>query len=303
MLSRDATRNNVAVPELPDLRVLAEAFTAALSGRPLRDTTIREPLVMRGTAGELQGFEGHLLERVTQRGKFLTLQWGPDRIVVNAMLTGRLGLALPGSKPFSATAVMLTFGPREAASARETFAPWTVGAGWLPGDAESVELRYRDPKRMGKVYLLPADAQREVAGWSSQGPDADDSGLDVSAWQARLRRHRGELHGLLKNQALVAGIGNAYSDEILWAARLGPFRKRSSLADEEAARLWQAMRETLAWATDEVRRRVPPRFEVQARDFLNVHLKGGQPCPRCGTTLSQVSPGGFVTSWCRSCQP
>ena len=303
MLSRVAARNNGVMPELPDLRVLADAFTTALAGRPLRATTIKEPLVVRGTQSELRGFEGQRLERVTQRGKFLTLRLASGRIVINAMLTGRLGLAEPGSKPFTATALVLTFGPREVAPSSDTLAPWTVGADWVPYDAATVELRYRDPKRMGKVYLLPDGIEREVAGWEGQGPDADDHMLDLATWVARLRRHNGELGNLLKNQELVAGIGNAYSDEVLWAARIGPFRKRPSLADEEAERLLTAMRETLAWASDEVRSRVPPRFEVQARDFLNVHLKGGQPCPRCGTTLSQVSPGGFVTTWCRSCQP
>jgi formamidopyrimidine-DNA glycosylase len=100
----------------------------------------------------------------------------------------------------------------------------------------------------------------------------------------------------------VAGIGNAYNDEILWGARLAPFRKRSSLAAEESERLWRSCHETLDWAIGELRLRVPPRFEVQARDFLRVHRKGGQACPRCGATLSEVAPGGFVTTWCRGCQ-
>jgi len=291
------------MPELPDLRVLADAFSAALAGRPLVGASIVEPLVLRGTASELRSLEGRHIERVAQRGKFLTLDLGSGRIVVNAMLTGRFGLAAPRSKPFSATAVVLTFGPRPGPPPRDVVAAWTLEADWVPVDDASVELRYRDPKRMGKVYLLPEGVEREVAGWADQGPDADDPDLGLAAWRARLKRHTGELGNLLKNQELVAGIGNAYSDEILWAARIGPFRKRASLADEETDRLWAAMRETLAWACDEVRRRVPPRFEVQARDFLRVHLKGGQPCPRCGSTLSEVSPGGFVTTWCRSCQP
>jgi formamidopyrimidine-DNA glycosylase len=181
-------------------------------------------------------------------------------------------------------------------------AAWTVGASWLPPDGEPVELRYRDPKKMGKVYLLPAGVEREVAGWATLGPEADDPGLDLAAWQTRLRRHNGEMGNLLKNQEFVAGIGNAYSDEILWAARVGPFRKRASLAAEETEALWRATREVCAWAIDELRERVPPTFERQARDFLRVHLHGGEPCPRCGTTLSEVSPGGFTTTWCRSCQ-
>jgi formamidopyrimidine-DNA glycosylase len=302
MLSRSATRNNGCVPELPDLRILDEAFTAALVGRALQAGSVQEPLVMRGTTAELRGFEGRRLLDVRQRGKFLTIDLGPDRIVINAMLTGRLGLATPGSTPLGASALVLTFGPREAPVPGDQLAGWTKGATWLPSDEVTVELRLRDPKRMGKVYLVPQGTAREVVGWEAQGPDADDPDLDFPIWQERIRRHSGELHALLKNQTFVAGIGNAYKDEILWAARLAPFRRRASLAPEESERLWRSCRDTLRWAVGELRVRVPPRFEVQARDFLRVHRKGGQPCPRCGTSLSEVAPGGFVTTWCRACQ-
>jgi formamidopyrimidine-DNA glycosylase len=198
--------------------------------------------------------------------------------------------------------MVLTFGPREAGHKRASSAAWTRGAGWLPPDDATIELRYRDPRKMGKVYLLPAGLTREVAGWAELGPDVDDPRLDLETWQDRIRRHNGELHNLLKNQTFVAGVGNAYSDEVLWAARIAPFRRRSSLASEESERLWRAGREVMSWAIVELRERVPPTFEKQARDFLRVHLKGGQACPRCGSTLSEVSPGGFTTTWCRSCQ-
>ena len=198
--------------------------------------------------------------------------------------------------------MVFTLGSRDTRPAPRQLAAWTVDAPWLPADGEEVELRYRDPRKMGKVYLLPEGVAREVAGWDTLGPDVDDPALDLETWQARIRRSGGELHNLLTNQDFVAGIGNAYSDEVLWAARLGPFRTRASLASEESERLWRASRETVAWAIGELRARVPPRFEKQARDFLRVHLKGGQPCPRCGATLAEVSPGGFVTTWCRTCQ-
>ena len=302
MLSREATRNNGCMPELPDLRILSEAFTAALSRRPLEVAAVRQPLVLRGTQAELRTLEGATLERVEQRGKFLTLVMGPDRIVVNAMLTGRLGLAAPGRKADRSTALELRFGPRTAPPAGSMLADWTVAADWLPPDGASVELRYRDPRKMGKIYLLPAGIQRAVAGLETLGPDADDPALDLATWEQRIRRHGGELGNLLKNQEFIAGIGNAYSDEILWAARVAPFRRRASLASEETAAIWRATREVCAWAIEELRVRVPPTFEKQARDFLRVHLHGGEPCPRCGSTLSEVSPGGFTTTWCRSCQ-
>ncbi len=190
MLTRAEARNNDRVPELPDLRILAEAFTAALAGRELRSAAVPQPLVLRGTSAELHDFEGRELERVEQRGKFLILRFGADRIVINAMLTGRLGLATPGSKPFGSTAVVFTLGPRDTTPAPDQLAAWTVDAPWLPADGEEVELRYRDPRRMGKVYLLPEGVAREVAGWDTLGPDVDDPALDLETWQARIRRSR-----------------------------------------------------------------------------------------------------------------
>jgi formamidopyrimidine-DNA glycosylase len=157
---------------------------------------------------------------------------------------------------------------------------------------------------MGKIYLQPAGLPRSVPGLGEpdQGPDADDPGLTLDVWRDRIRRHPGELKNLLRNQAFVAGIGNAYSDEILHAARLLPFRKRSSLAPEEVDALYVATRTTLADAVEVLKRRVPPTFERQVRDFLAVHDKGGQPCPRCGTRITEVRAGGFITSFCRGCQ-
>ncbi len=174
----------------------------------------------------------------------------------------------------------------------------------MPADDASMEVRYRDPTQMGKVYVLPSGLAREVPGMASgeQGPDADDPGLTLESWRTRIRRHPGELKNLLRNQSFVAGIGNAYSDEILHAARLLPFRKRSSLAAEEIDALYEATRTTLARAIDILRERVPPTFEQQVRDFLAVHMKGGQACPRCGTRITEVKAGGFVTSYCRGCQ-
>ena len=157
---------------------------------------------------------------------------------------------------------------------------------------------------MGKVYLMPDGVDRAVPGLGADeiGPDADDPSLTLEVWRERIRRHPGELKNLLRNQAFVAGIGNAYSDEILHAARLLPFRKRSTLAPEEVDALYEGTRATLSTAIEVLRARVPPTFETQVRDFLAVHMKGGQACPRCGTRITEVKAGGFVTSYCRGCQ-
>jgi formamidopyrimidine-DNA glycosylase len=218
------------------------------------------------------------------------------------MLTGRFQLAAPADRKPPNTAVIIAFGGRERAP--KDAAKWTKGAAWIPADAAQAEVRYRDPSQMGKVYVLPAGVSRAVAGLEDkdQGPDADSPELTLDVWRERIRRHPGELKSLLRNQAFVAGIGNAYSDEILHAARLSPFRKRGARAPEEIDALYAAMRTTLTEAIDVLRLRVPPTFEKQVRDFLAVHLKGGEACPRCGTRLSEVSSRSEATSWCRGCQ-
>ena len=290
------------MPELPDLAVVSDALHAALTGRSIVRAEAPAPLAVRGTPSELAALVGQRLLRVRRRGKFILFELERDRIAVNAMLTGRFQLAAPDDKQPPNTAVILAFGSRERAP--KDAARWTKGAAWIPANDVPAEIRYRDPSQMGKVYLLPAGVNRPVAGLEGedQGPDADAPELTLEVWRERIRRHPGELKALLRNQTFVAGIGNAYSDEILHAAKLSPFRKRSSLAPEEIDALYGATRSTLANSIEVLRKRVPPTFEKQVRDFLAVHRKGGQACPRCGTRLSEVSSRNEATTWCRGCQ-
>ena len=290
------------MPELPDLTVVADALHAAIAGRAVISASAPGPLAVRGTPAELAALVGQRVESIRRRGKFLLVDLDRDEVVCNPMLTGRFQLAAAGDKLPAKTAVVLGFGER--ASGPADAAPWTAAAAWLPPDDSRPEIRYRDPTQMGKVYLRPDGVDRPVPGLGEpdQGPEADDPGLTLEVWRDRIRRHPGELKNLLRNQSFVSGIGNAYSDEILHAARLLPFRKRASLAPEEVDALYLATRATLADAIDVLRARVPPTFERQVRDFLAVHDKGGQPCPRCGTKITEVRAGGFITSFCRGCQ-
>jgi formamidopyrimidine-DNA glycosylase len=297
------TSYNLDVPELPDLSILADAFEAAMTGRPVLAVEAPGPLTVRGTPTELADLVGQRLQRFYRRGKFLWLEFERDRVVINAMLTGRLQLAAdPSVKKPQKTLFVIGFGPRS--DANTDAAAWTAGAEWIPAPDATPELRYRDPTQMGKVYLLPREVERPVpgAGADELGPDADDPDLTIEVWRTRIRRHSGELKNLLRNQEFVAGIGNAYSDEILHAARLLPSRRRGTLAPEEVDELYRAMRSTLANAIEVLRDRVPPAFETEVRSFLAVHNHGGEPCPRCNKRIAQTEAGGFTTSYCRHCQ-
>jgi formamidopyrimidine-DNA glycosylase len=270
------------VPELPDLTVVAEELVRRVAGRTVTDATAPTPILLRATPDELAGVVGSTLGETRRRGKFLLIPLdrrdGEQRVLAaNAMLAGRFWLVAHRAPVRARTGLRLRLEGAE-------------------------DLRYVDREMLGKLYLLPPDRLDEIPGWSEMGPDADDRELTLDRFRQRIRRHPGELKPLLRNSRFVAGIGNAYSDEILWEARLAPFRRRASLNPGDVDRLYAAMRSVLADAIVRLRDLVPPDIETQHREFLKVHLRGGQPCPRCGRELRQIG-GREATTFCRSCQP
>ncbi|MFN2484885.1 MAG: Fpg/Nei family DNA glycosylase [Candidatus Limnocylindria bacterium] len=271
------------MPELPDLVVVAEELAARVAGREVADADAPTPILVRATPGELAWLVGSVVGPASRRGKFILLPFarGEDTriLAANPMLAGRFWLVDAARDRVAArTGLRLRF-------------------------ADSGELRYVDPELMGKLYLVHGDRLASVPGWPEMGPDADDPALTLDEFRRRIRPHRGELKSLLRNPRFVAGIGNAYSDEILWEAGLAPLRRRSSLSDGEIERLYHAMRTVVHDAIEQLRRLVPPHIEQQHREILKVHLRGGEPCPRCGRPLRQIGPNDRATTFCRHCQP
>jgi len=220
---------------------------------------------------------GRAFTDVIRRGKFLLLPLnGGVTLVVNPMLAGRMRYGAPLARHRTRDALVL-------------------------GLADGKELRYNDARDMGKVYLV-ADPN-QVPTFAELGPEATDPALDLEHFRERLRSHHGEIKGILTNQGFVAGIGNAYADEICWRAGLYPFRRRPSLSADDVARLHAAMGAVLAEAVATLRERVGEAIDVEVRDFLAVHGKAGQPCPRCGSPISEVTRERRATHFCRTCQP
>jgi len=164
------------------------------------------------------------------------------------------------------------------------------------------ELRYIDQKKMGQVFLTRQPLELSpIADYAGMGPEA----LEISSedFKARLRPFRGEIKGILTRGDFVAGIGNAYADEVLWTARLHPYRKKTSLTPEEVDRLYDGMRACLMDAIEKVRTEMGEDIHLKPRDFLAIHMKTVQPCPRCGTAISLVGANQRITNFCRQCQP
>jgi formamidopyrimidine-DNA glycosylase len=267
------------VPELPDLEVVSRLLAPNVVGRTIAAAAILRPIVVRNLLGgdPISRLVGRMFTAVLRRGKYLLFSLDDSAVlVVHPMLVGRirLGEPLKRNRKRDAFTILLDSGD---------------------------ELRYHDAKDMGKVYL--AASALEVPGFSNLGPDATDTDLVASVFIQRLSRHRGEIKTVLTTQTFVAGIGNAYADEILWRARLFPFRRRSTLSEADALHLYSAMRATLNEAIAILQQRTSDAEQREQRDFLAVHGKAGQPCPRCGTTISSVKRARRTTEFCRTCQP
>jgi formamidopyrimidine-DNA glycosylase len=265
------------VPELPDLQVIRDVLDPALSGQTVIGVDVVRPLVVRDLTGDglAEAVTGRTINRVRRRGKVLVFVLVPELFVaVNCKLAGRLQYASSDTRRLAKTQV-----------------EFQLSGGQV--------LRYSDRRTMGQMYVTHTlDA---IPGWAEMGPEPFD--VTAGEFHERLRPYRGEIKGILTRGRVVAGIGNAYADEICFAAGLHPFRKRTSLTTEETDRLYSSMHIVLRDAIKTLRQRVGTEIHREIRDFLAVHGRGGSECPVCGNTLSEIKARGRLTNFCRQCQP
>ena len=272
------------VPEIPELEAIRAFFNEHLSGRSIATAETRIPPVFRTPAKDLrETLPGDTFGDVHRHGKFLLFTLASGRVLaINPMLTGRFQFVEPARRVHGKTCLVVTLEGTES------------------------QLRYHDDRLMGKVYLVATDQLALVPNWGSNGPDLLDPKLDEDAWMARLKKYRGQIKNILTNAEFVQGIGNAYADEILWEAKINPYAKKTDLSEEELRSLFRASRQVMEWATPLVREAMVKGDVLdyeERRDFMRVHRLGGQPCPRCGSHISEITANQRVTSFCRSCQP
>jgi formamidopyrimidine-DNA glycosylase len=150
------------------------------------------------------------------------------------------------------------------------------------------------------VYVV-GDPQ-DVPGVARLGPDPLADGFDERRFADLLKDERRRLKGALRDQSLIAGVGNAYSDEILHAAKMSPFKLAASLTPEETGRLYEALRSTLTEAVERSRGVAAGRLKAEKKSGLRVHGRTGEPCPVCGDTVREVSFSDSSLQYCPTCQ-
>ncbi|PKQ32014.1 MAG: endonuclease VIII [Actinobacteria bacterium HGW-Actinobacteria-2] len=271
------------MPELPEVEALRSFLAEHCIGRTVARAELAAFACLKTYSPPLIALGGLDVEAVERRGKFIGLDIGGLWLVFHLARAGWLTWRdeLPAA-PLRPGKGPLAF--------RLAFAD---GAGFTLTEAGT-------QKRLA-VYLVNALA--EVPGIAALGPDPLAAEFTVDALAAILNTAgRAQLKGILRDQRIIAGIGNAYSDEILHAAKLSPFKPAGGLSDTELATLYAAIRDELAAAISRASGLAAKELKDAKRSGLRVHGRTGEPCAVCGTPIAEVSFADSSLQYCPGCQ-
>lgn len=268
-----------ALPELPDITIYVERLQAKIGGQPLEKLRIASPFLLRSVTPPVSELIGKPVTSVGRLGKRLVLGFPGDLYaVIHLMIAGRLRWRDPGAK-----------------------IPGQVGLAAFDFPTGTLLFTEASKKKRASLHL--------VAG--ALGLQAfDRGGLDVmrataAEFAARMRSERHTVKRSLTDPTLFDGIGNSYSDEILHAARMSPFRLSTALSDEEAAALHRACVDVMSRAIELLRAEVGDGFPETVTAFrpeMAVHGKFGQPCPVCGQKVQHIVYAENEANYCATCQ-
>ncbi|MBI4494735.1 MAG: DNA-formamidopyrimidine glycosylase [Chloroflexi bacterium] len=273
------------MPELPEVETTARGLRALIVGCRIGAVGgIDWPRMLPTSAPDelARALVGRTIQAVERRGKYLLLRLDDAAsLAVHRKMTGNL-------------VVVPSVAPRQ---------PHTHLALSLE---DGRDMRFVDPRKFGRVYYFPTPEALERFLAERLGPEPLGE-LGVERLAELLRRRRGRLKSLLLNQLFLAGIGNLYADEILWAARLHPERTASSLSLAEVERLHQAVQRVLLEAiarrgTSLSTYRDASGEPGENQAFLQVYGRAGAPCLRCGTPIARKLLGARGTWFCPQCQ-
>ncbi|GIG71533.1 Fpg/Nei family DNA glycosylase [Phytomonospora endophytica] len=271
------------MPELPEVEALARFLTARTRGYEIKRVDVASISVLKTYDPPPTALHGRTIDAVGRHGKFLDLTIGGLHLIVHLARAGWLHWRdnLP-SKPLGP-------GNKSPVALRVALE-----------DGSGFDLTEHGTKKRLAVYVV--DDPAKVPGIATLGPDPLGEELDPAAFAALLNGKRTQIKGLMRDQKIIAGIGNAYSDEILHAAKMSPFKLANTLTDNDITTLYNAMITTLREATTDAGELAAGDLKAHKKETMRVHGRTGQPCPVCGDTIREVSFADSSLQYCPTCQ-
>lgn len=270
------------MPEMPEVQGLVDFLDERLRGLEITRATVANIAALKTYDPPVDALVGKAVTGAHRFGKFIDLSVGDIHLVFHLAKAGWLRwydtlpstIIRPGKTPIALRIAL------------------SVGSGF--------DLTEAGTKKSLAVYVVrePSD----VPGIARLGPDPLDPAFDVATFAALLTGRRTQIKGVLRDQSIIAGIGNAYSDEILHVARMSPYALAASLTDAEVARLYDAVTSTLTEAVTEASGKPPADLKDAKRRGMRVHGRRGEPCPDCGDTVRSIFFADNSLEYCPTCQ-
>ncbi len=267
------------MPELPDVEVYLLHLRRRVLGHELAQVRVASPFLVRSFDPPLREVYGRRVDTLRRVGKRIVFDFEGDlHLVLHLMVAGRLRWRPPGAT-----------------------VPAKVGLAAFDFEAGTLLLTEASTKKRASLHLVRGeDALRALDPGGIEPLDAD-----VESFAAALRRENHTVKRALTDPRLLSGIGNAYSDEILWRAQMSPVRLTQKMTDEELARLYEATQATLREWTDLLARATGDEFPEKVtafRDEMAVHGRYKKPCPRCGAPVQRIAYADNESNYCARCQ-
>lgn len=270
------------MPELPEVQALVDFLGERLDGRAVVGVELGSVNVLKTFTPPPQALVGAPVTDVSRHGKFIDIDCGGTHLVFHLARAGWLRWS-------DATPKTMLRPGRSPIAVRVRF-----------DDGSGFDLTEAGTRKRLAAYIVGTAA--EVPGVATLGPDPLADDFTLSAFAKILAGQRVQIKGLLRNQGVIAGIGNAYSDEILHAAKLSPFALAGSLDEATVARLHAALRETLTTAVAAASGKPAAELKDAKRAGMRVHGRTGQACPVCGDVVREVSFADSSLQYCATCQ-
>ncbi|MFI1804876.1 Fpg/Nei family DNA glycosylase [Streptomyces griseus] len=270
------------MPELPEVEALRVFLDDRLVGKEIARVLPLAISVLKTYDPPLSAMDGTTVTSVARHGKFLDIEAGGLHLCTHLARAG--WLRWKDSFP--------------AAPPRPGKGPLALRL--VTTDGDGFELTEMGTKKRLSVHLV--HDPMEVPGIARLGPDPLADAFDRDAFAALLAGERRQIKGALRDQSLIAGIGNAYSDEILHVAKMSPFKRTADLREDDVTRLYTALRTTLEDAVDRSSGVEAGKLKAEKKTGMRVHGRAGEACPVCGDTVLEVSFSDSALQYCPTCQ-
>ncbi|WP_326806996.1 Fpg/Nei family DNA glycosylase [Streptomyces sp. NBC_01775] len=287
------------MPELPEVEALKGFLSERLTGRAVRRVMPVAVNVLKTYDPPFSALEGRTFTGVARHGKFLDLELGDGNGNGNQKGQEQEGDGLHLIVHLARAGWLRWQDTLPATPPRPGKGPLALRLE-LAGGQGGFDLTEAGTQKRLAVHLVRDPS--EVPGIARLGPDPLSPEFDREAFGALLEGRRQQIKGLLRDQSVVSGVGNAYSDEILHAAKMSPFKLAADLTDEETDQLYSALTSTLGAAVERARGLSAAELKAGKRLGLRVHGRAGEPCPVCGDTIRSVSFRDSALEYCPACQ-